>query len=74
MEEKVKNWILTEYRNLLHGYGSKEKVIDRCYGVLMFAMNECFNSFNTNLCYWWEDEMLPKFRAVDERMIYKNGF
>ena len=74
MEEKVKNWILTEYRNLLHGHGSKEKAIDRCYGVLLFAINELFDGYNANLANWWGNEMFPKFRVVDERMIYKNGF
>lgn len=68
MEDKVKAWIKNEYKNQLR-WGdncSASRAVDRCYGVIMFAINNLFTEFNEELSKWWEDEMLPKFRDLEE--------
>ena len=65
MEEKIKNWIEREYRDVRFHGGNVSMAIDRCYGILMFAINELFEDYNEELGRWWDREMLPKFRAID---------
>lgn len=68
MEDKVKAWIEMEYKDQLR-YGdncSASHAVDRCYGVIMFAINNLFTDFNKELAKWWDDEMLPKFRDLEE--------
>ena len=68
MEDKVKAWIESEYQFQLR-WGdncSASHAVDRCYGVIMFAINNLFTEFNEELSKWWEDEMLPKFRDLEE--------
>lgn len=65
MEEKVKQWIETEYEYAIKHKGSISKAIDRCYGVLLFAINELFDGYNANLANWWGNEMFPKFRQAE---------
>ena len=62
MEFKVMDYCLDEYHTYLFHGGNLEKAIDRCYGAIMFAINNCFETYNENLAKWWENEMLPKFR------------
>ena len=66
MENKVKAWIEKEYRwTKKHGDNCTARhSIDRCFGVVMFALNE-LNCPNT-LGNWWDNEMLPKFRELEE--------
>ena len=68
MENKVKEWIKKEYDFVkdCNKY-SVEKATDRCYGVLMFAINSLFDEYNEELGQWWDDEMLPKFRELERR-------
>lgn len=69
MEQKVKEWIEREYKDVIK-FGdncSARHAIDRCYGVIMFAINNLFEDFNDELSHWWDDEMLPKFRELEER-------
>ena len=68
MENKVKEWIVREYENTKK-YGdniSAIHAIDRCYGIIMFAINSLFEDYNDELGKWWDDQMLPKFRALEE--------
>lgn len=68
MENKVKEWIIREYENTKK-YGdniSARHAIDRCYGIIMFAINSLFEDYNDELGKWWDDQMLPKFRALEE--------
>ena len=68
MEDKVKEWIEYEY-NSTKKWGddcSVRHAIDRCYGVIMFAINSCFDKYNEELAKWWDNEMLPKFKKLEE--------
>lgn len=80
MEDKVKAWIEMDYNNTkryIFSYPNDfdcieriEQSVDRCYGVIMFAINNLFDEYNYNLGNWWEDEMLPKFRKMREDFIF----
>lgn len=65
MEVKIMTYCYDEYHNYLLYGGNLEKVIDRCYGAVMFAINNCFDNYNETVAKWWEDEMLPKFKALN---------
>ena len=69
MKNKVKAWIESEYEYAkTRGNDSYARhAIDRCYGIIMFAINELFDDYNDELGKWWDDEMLPKFRELEER-------
>lgn len=64
MEEKLKAYCEKEYKQCWQWNGNVEKAIDRCYGAVMFCINNCFPSFNEELGDWWDDEMLLKFRKL----------
>ncbi len=68
MESKIKAWVEYEYE-YVKKYGDNCEVrrsIDRCYGAVMFCINNCFPSFNEELGNWWNNEMLPKFQILEE--------
>ena len=67
MENKIKCYCMTEYYNLYYHGGSIEKAIDRCYGVIMFAINNLFDDYNEELGKWWDDKMLPRFHNLERR-------
>ena len=67
MENKLKRYCMAEYYIVYYHGGSIEKAIDRCYGAMMFCINNCFDDYNENLAKWWDDEMLPKFRELKRR-------
>lgn len=67
IEAKLKKYCMKEYYNYYYHGGNLEKAIDRCYGAMMFAINNCFDDFNEDLGKWWDDEMLPKFRELERR-------
>lgn len=74
MEEKVKTWIEMEYKDQLkkgNNY-SISHAIDRCYGVIMFAINNLFEEYNDELGGWWDNEMLPKFKQLIKERGNKN--
>lgn len=64
MEFKAMGYCLNEYNTYRHCGGNLEKAIDRCYGVIMFAINNCFETYNESLAKWWDDEMLPIFKTL----------
>lgn len=64
MEEKLKAYCEKEYKQCWQWGGDIEKATDRCYGAVMFCINNCFPSFNEELGNWWDNEMLPKFREL----------
>lgn len=68
METKVKKWIEMEYKyELKRGDNcSASHTVDRCYGVLLFAINNLFDDYNEKLGEWWNNEMLPKFQDLIE--------
>jgi len=39
--------------------------VTQCYGAIMFVIN--MDNFDDELNKWWSDEMLPKFRKLEER-------
>jgi hypothetical protein len=53
---------MIKYRNI-----AIENAIHRCYGIIMFAINNCFEDYNDELAKWWDDEMLHKFKALKRR-------
>lgn len=67
MNVKLKRYCMTEYYTIYYHGGSIEKAIDRCYGAVMFCINNCFDDYNEELGKWWDDEMLPKFRELERR-------
>lgn len=78
MENKVKEWIEAEYSSVKHVLESASSIsfyaknelihdsIERTYGVMMFAINNLFDDYNEKLGEWWKNEMLPKFRDLEE--------
>jgi len=78
MEDKVKAWIEAEYSSVKHVLESASSIsfytknefihdsIERTYGVMMFAINNLFDDYNEKLAKWWGEEMLPKFRDLEE--------
>ena len=65
MEEKLKAYCEKEYEQCLQRNSDVEKAIDRCYGAVMFCINNCFPSFNKELGNWWDNEMLPLLRKME---------
>lgn len=75
MKNKVKEWIEKEYKQAKNWGVNKYSVqcaTHRSFGVLMFAINELFDSYNEELGKWWEDEMLPKFRELENNTTTKD--
>lgn len=69
MENKVKSYVEKEYeftKKYSKTAFSVRRAIDRCYGIVMFVLNE-FND-TEDLGDWWDDEMLPKFRKLEGEM------
>lgn len=64
MERALKNFCKEQFNDCKNHGGSVEKAIDRCYGAMMFCINNCFPDYNDNLGKWWDDTMLPKFREL----------
>ncbi len=81
MENKVKEWIEAEYNAVKHiltssnlFYSRDELInnsIERTYGVMMFAVNNLFDSYNEELGNWWYKEMLPKFQELKKKSLDK---
>lgn len=79
MKKTVKAYIENEYKNAerlintesplakKYGKGTVNLSKTRCYGIIMFAINELFDDYNEELAKWWDDEMLPKFRELERR-------
>ena len=69
MERALKNFCKEQYSSCKNYGGDIEKAIDRCYGALLFCINNCFPSYHSELGNWWDDEMLPKFRELQIERI-----
>lgn len=67
MENKLKRYCMTEYYDIYYHGGDIEKAIDRCYGAIMFCINNCFDDYNENLGKWWNNVMLPKFEKLERK-------
>lgn len=79
MEDKVKSYIEHEYKiveRLIDGktplakrYGKETVRLSktRCYGVIMFTIDNLFENYNEELGKWWDNEMLPKFIELERR-------
>lgn len=63
MKEKMMTWCEAELNTVLRG-GSAEKACDRCYGIMMFVVNELVG-YDTpegkEILDWWDNDMHPKF-------------
>lgn len=77
MEEKIKTWIEAEYHvvknnkvvmSAIFPSSIKNKLIDfaieRCNGIIDFAINNLFDEYNEKLENWWNNEMFPKFEEL----------
>lgn len=83
MENKVKEWIEAEYNAVKrvlestrpHFYYVRNELvnnsIERSYGVMMFAVNNLFDSYNEELGKWWYYEMLPKYEELKKKALDK---
>ena len=79
MENKVKTYIENEYKNIVrlinsnsplaktYGKDTVKLSMTRCYGIVMFAINELFDDYNEELAKWWDNEMLTKFKELERR-------
>ena len=67
MKNKIKSFCMSECDLVYYHGGNLEKAIDRCYGAVMFCINNCFNDYNEELAKWWDDEMLPRLRELERR-------
>ena len=52
MEKKLKAYCEKEYKQCWQWNGNVEKAIDRCYGAMMFCINNCFDDYNEKLAKW----------------------
>lgn len=76
MKEKIKTWIEAEYNVVKNNafvsttFSTHVKnelinsAIERCYGIIMFAINNLFDEYNEELGNWWSNEILPKFEEL----------
>ncbi len=64
MENKIKNFCENAYNDCVKYDASVNAAIDRCYGAVMFCINNCFDDYNNEIANWWDNEMLPKFREL----------
>ena len=67
MESKLKEYCMLEYYNIYYHGGDLEKAIDRCYGAVMFCINNCFEEYNEGLAKWWDNEMLPRLQKLKRK-------
>ena len=65
MEKKIKKWIEEELNNVKYRNYDVNLAKTRCYGVIMFAINELFDEYNEDLAKWWDDEILPIFMKLE---------
>lgn len=68
--EKVTIWIESEYKSCITYHSNPHEALTRSYGVVMFAINMLlkYDSEEAKIIEnWWDDEMLPKFRELEER-------
>lgn len=67
MENKIKNWIERELNFAIYNETVDcNATFTKCYGVIMFAINEMFDEYNENLVAWWDNEIYPKFKALQK--------
>ena len=76
MKEKVKEWIENEYKRAKNWGVNKYSIqcaTHRSYGVLMFAADELLGGVEEEeLGKWWDEEMLPKFRELEDNATTKD--
>lgn len=64
--EELKAYCEYEYNLTKMGGYDIQSSVTRCYGAVMFVIN-MNDSFDAETGKWWDDEMLPKFRELEER-------
>ena len=68
--EKFTIWIESEYKSCITYHSNPHEALTRSYGVVMFAINMLlkYDSEEAKIIEnWWDNEMLPKFRELEER-------
>lgn len=62
MKERLHNYCMHEMKNVIkHGHNPNETCA-RCYGAVMFVLNEC--GWDEEVAKMWDDEIHPKFREL----------
>ncbi len=61
MKQKLKDFCEHELMIYHRFGGDKKAMIDRCYGAMMFCIND---SYDSDIANWWDDEMLPKLNKA----------
>lgn len=70
IENKVKEFCESEYKEAEKYCGSRESIINKramAYGAVFFASNNLFPCFNNELSDWWNYEMWKKFQKLIEK-------
>jgi hypothetical protein len=62
--EKVKKYCEEQLQDCIQWHDSPRQAIDRCYGVIMFAINHLLTDYEEPLGNWWDDVMRPKFENL----------
>ena len=60
LETKVKKFVLKALEDAKTGDFALN-CRNQAFGVVFFACNELFDTYNSNLADWWDREMLPQF-------------
>ena len=66
--ENLKKYVEGEAKMFLNfgkTHGAKlDKLIDRCYGAVMYSSYLLSSDDCEVVCEWWDNEMLPKLRKL----------
>ena len=64
LENKIKSFVL---RTLEDAKKKEEYALNgrnQAYGVIFFACNDLFDTYNEKLANWWDEEILPQFNEI----------
>ena len=64
LENKVKDFVLMELNDakIKNEYALNNR--NQAFGVVFFACNELFDTYNDKLADWWDKEILPQFNEI----------
>ena len=64
IKARLMAWIEKEYEGYGKNWYDANASITRCYGAMMFVLNDLLPEYDKELADWWDDVMLPKFREA----------
>ena len=63
LENKIKDYVLKMLQDAKSGdYALNCR--NQAFGVVFFACNELFDTYNNKLADWWDKEILPQFNEI----------